>query len=330
MSMNTVNIIKSWLRLAPSLALLIAFSLSGCLCVDDNNFFGFPDGGVDAGPPPAPEPPVFPLKANDQVILSGVGGRAEGCGAAEGGCDRVLRATYTINDVFLDENTNRWTINADYLYEMQVTVIEAAAMGQLFLSRTAPFGDLTEGASDSDTADFDADKAPTDGLTANGFPFFHFENEYATREDSAYRAASTEFQDRILQIDPDANIENQAAEAKIEAYFRDDLGVNTMLHKIRVDYHPMGFVCGWDERLVPWSDDMGRNEADFSGLGIDLAAVFIDPVQIIRDDTRYRCSCFQRTCANTMDTTMCLDPYDPDGGEVPCECLQGDAPDTCD
>lgn len=320
---NHIRLLKNNAKLLIVLSLL---PISGCTCVDDNEFFGFPDAGPDAGPDAPPPPPVFPLKAGDEVKFPALGGRAEPCAGAEGSCERTMVATYTINDVELNGETNRWEIDATFLYELPVANIEAAAMGQLFLSGAAPFGTIDANGSDSGDATFVADGAPTDGMREDRFPFFHFEAEYSTEGDSAYQVAAGEFTTRILEIDPDANIENQAAEAKIEAYFRDDLGVNTFLHKIRVDYHPFGFICGWEERLVTWDDAMNRVEGDFAGLTIPLAAVWVDPVTLIRDDVRYRCSCFSNTCADTSDSTMCLDPADPDQDPLPCACLNNPDP----
>jgi hypothetical protein len=322
---------QNHLRRLPLTALLLLLPVSACPCIDDTGFTGFVDGGVDAGPPPPPPPPKFPLKEGDELRFPAVGGRIEPCtGGAEGSCERTMVATYVVNSVDLDEDTNKWARDADFVYELAVGNIDSGAMAQLFLSNVAPFGQLEPGTSESDTATFSTDAAPTDSIREDRFPFFHFEQEYATQDDSAYRLASAEFAERIREIDADAQIENQAAEAKMEAYFRDDLGANTFLHKIRIDYHPFGFICGWEERMVTWSDDMDRNEGDFAGLTIPIAAVWVDPVQLIRDDVRYNCTCGARECFDRSDRNTCLDPRDPDADPLPCECLNPDtAPDTC-
>lgn len=309
---------SSPVRFAALAVTLAMVSIGGCQCLDDTGFFGLPDGGSDAGPPPPPPPPVFPLKSGDVVVFNGVGGRTEPCDI-EGRCERTMKATYTINDVVLDEATNRWTVDADFLYEMTIAYIEAGVISQLFLSHVGPFADIDEGGAQNGNADFNADGAPTDALIANDFPFFHFEQEYATREDSAYRVAAGDFTTRIQELDPDAEIENQAAEAKFEAYFKDELGVNPMLHKLRVDLHPFGFICAWDERLIPWQDGMARNEGAFAAAGgIPLAAVFPGGIDLVRDDVRYRCSCFTKQCRQTTDQSICLDPADPDAAPGPC------------
>lgn len=307
------------LRHLPCVLVLLAVPAApGCLCVGDENFFQRPDGGPPDAGPVEPPPPVFPLKAGDELVFPGVGGRAEDCGASEGGCDRALRATYVVKKVTLDEESNTWTVNADYTYESTATAVEVAAIGQLFLAGVAPFADIDAGGAESGNADFRTRAAPTDGINANGFPFFHFEESYANRDDSAFRQAASEFTERILELDADANIENQAAEAKIEAYFKDELGANPFLHKIRVDYHPFGFMCGWDERLATWQDGMQRSDNAFTGTTTPLAAIFASPVELIRSDVRYRCSCSTRQCVQRDDPSICLDPSDPDAEPAPC------------
>ncbi|MFZ9886716.1 MAG: hypothetical protein ACO3JL_04355 [Myxococcota bacterium] len=317
------------MRLTPSKLSSALFLLSmplvpGCACGDVGGFSGLTDPTEpDAGPAPPP-PPVFPLAPGDELVIPGLGGRTEPC-SVEGQCDRAAKATFVINDVTLDDATNTWSINADYAYEGTADAIPAAGIGQLFLSRAVPFADLAAGTQVQGTADFETVAAPTDALTPNGFPFFHFEEAYATRDDSAYRQAAAVFTTRILELDPDAEVENQAAEAKLEAYFKDELGVNAMLHKIRIDYHPFGFICGWDERLAAWTEGMGRNDNAFTGTTTPLAAIFASPVRLLRDDKRYTCSCSTRQCRDASDSSLCLDPSDPDRGPVPCACLSGSA-----
>lgn len=310
--------IVAFRNLSSSLGLALAMCfVAGC--ADDLDFSGLTDPPPPDVPPPPPPPPVFPLKAGDQVIYTGIGGRTEPCSGSEGQCDRVIRATYDIRGATLDEETNRWTLDAGYTYEMQTAFISASEIGALFLSKAAPFGDLQEGGSQSGEGVFRADGAPTDTMIANDFPFFHFETEYATEEGSAYRAAAASFQTRILEIDPAASLENQAAEAKLEAYFKDERGPTPMLHKVRVDLHPFGFICGWDERLTTWNESMDRSEGDFAGATIPVAAIFPGQVQLLRDDVRYQCSCFTKLCKNgNGDAATCLDPSDPDAPPGPC------------
>lgn len=299
------------------LALVAIPVVPGCLCAGDERFFGFPDAGTDAGEEPPP-PPIFPLKAGDELIFPGISTRAEGCGAAEGGCDRVLKATYTIKKVKLDEATNTWSVEADYLYEGMASAVEATAINRLFMANLAPFPEIEEGGSKSGTATFHTRAAPTDEINPNGFPFFHFEMSYANREDSAYRQAAEAFADRIIDLDPEANIGSQAAEAKIEAFFKNELGPTPMLHKIRVDYHNFGFVCAWDERLTFWEDGMQRNDNAFVGTQTPLAGTLIAPIQLVRDDQRFVCSCLTQRCTLRNDTSKCLDPSDPDAPPGAC------------
>lgn len=302
---------------------------SGCQCIDDTGFSGITDPPPEPQPEPPPPPPKYPLKSGDVLEFNGVGGRTEPC-ETEGRCERTMKSSYTIQDVYLDETSNTWTVDAEFLFELTVGYIESGAISRLFVSRVAPFADIEEGGSLAGAADFRADGAPTDGITANQFPFFHFEPEYATKEDSAFRVAAAAFQTRILEIDPDADIDNQAAGAKFQAYFKDELGVNPMLHKLRVDLHPFGFVCGWDERLIPWMDGMPRNEGAFAqASGIPMAAVFPGQIKLVRDDTRYTCSCFTKKCKQTTDQNVCLNPKDPDAAPLPCVCLDDPTAEGC-
>ena len=73
----------------------------------------------------------------------------------------------------------------------------------------------------------------------------------------------------------------------------------------------MGFLCNWDERLIPWEDGMQRAEGSFAGNSIPVAASF-DSIRMFRDGTRYRCSCFDLKCKTVDGTNLCLDPADPD------------------
>lgn len=307
------------LRHLPSALLLLVATVSGCQCIDPETFGAIRDAGHDK-PPPSPDPPVFPLKSGDVVVISGIGGRfGDACGAPEGGCERTLKATYTINDLSLDDETNRWTVNADFLYEMQTANIDEGDIGALFLYDAASFS-LAAAQSESGTADFNTDGAPTDGLSPNDVPFFHYETAYAGLEGSAYRVAADEFSARIRELDPDAEIETKPAEAKLEAYFKDDRAQPPQLHKIRVDLHPFGFMCQWDERLIPWSDDMDRSESDFNGAPVGLTAVYATPIRLYRDDVLYICQCstLSKLCKQNDDQSLCLDPADPDAAPAAC------------
>lgn len=309
-------------RAVPALC-MSALLAAGTLGCDEEGFNVLPEP-EDAGvvEPEVPPPPVFPLKEGDIVVFPALGGRTEPC-AVEGQCDRAARATYEINDVALNEETNRWEIEANYTYELTSSYIEAGAIAQIFLTNAAPFGDLTEGGAESGEATFVGDAAPTDQLTANDFPFFHFEQEYATREDSSYAAARDEFETRIREIDDLAEFSNQPASRKLQSYFVDNLGVNPYLHKITVRFHPFGFVCSWEERMITYTDGDPRGEAPFAGSQIPLSAIWFDPSRLTRDNQEYRCTCGNESgtlpavCRN--GNNECLDPADPDAppGECP-------------
>jgi hypothetical protein len=303
-------------RHLPAAAICTLFALSGCQCIDDRNFDQIPDAGTpDAGEPP--EPPVFPLKAGDVLTFAAVGGRTNSCPGIEGSCDRFLKPTYTIKDVVLDSPTNTWTLNADFLYEMTSANIEATEIGELFLAKSADFVSLKAGEAANGTALFSTNAAPVDDLTPNGFPFFHFEPAYATQEGSAYSTASAKFRERVLALDADAEIRSQAAASSFEAIFRDARSANVKEHFIRVELHPFGFMCSWDERVIPFPETATRTLADFDDTP-DVAGTIITPMTLVRGDQRFVCSCVTQQCRLISDQTQCLNPADPNAAPAPC------------
>ena len=313
---------KMWLGCALMIFLLPVYE--GCSCGTDD-YQSIQDAGTDV-PEPEPEvevadPPVFPLKAGDIVEVPVIGGRIEPCGI-EGDCDRVVSASYTIQDVFQDEETGHWVLNSDYIYTLEKANATYEQIARLFISRTAPLDTLMSlNDTSSGNADFTTNGSPSDQITANGFPFFHFESEYANEANSAYQDAANNFTVRITTIDPQAEIESQSAAQTIEAYFKDNLGSNTYLHFVSVELHPFGFMCFWQEKMITWSDDLVRGDSSFaSAQGVPLAASF-NTVYVVRDDVRYRCSCFSNNCEATVDgVKQCLDPSDPEAAPSEDNC----------
>jgi len=300
---------------------LLAAILAAC---DEGGFTAitYPDAGddtVDAGEPPPP--PQYPLKAGDRVRVRPINMRIEPCGAGEGFCDRGFDAQFDITDVYLNEETNHWEIEATASYTLESEGVDHAQVDRSFLSRAIPSVSMTgEGTLDSSQAIFNTDAAPTDGITANGFPFFHYESDYANQEGSAYASAAAAFGARIAELDPEANIESQAAAGTISAYFKDDLGTPSYLHKVAVTYTRFGILCNWDEGMITWQDGMQRVGTAFQGQGIPLAAI-ASVVTIYRDGTAFRCSCpinnqfIQQPdkCEGTVNGEVaCLNPKEPD------------------
>jgi hypothetical protein len=302
-------------NLVLSAGLLAMFSVSGCQCVLDENFQQLRDAGFeepDAGPPP----PVFPLKAGDVLTIPQFGARTNVCegGGQAGDCDRNVKATYQITDVALDD-AQRWGITADVIYEGLAEKIPAAAMSRLALSNGADFQGITiaTAVTARDVA-FTTDGAP--GLSAedyrpNNFPFFQAANDINDGDNGEVFAEGAQaFTERIVAIDDAAEIETQVSVGKMEAYFRDDVGGEVSLHKLLTSFHPMGFVCGWDEILIPFVEgETARSQSSFQGIeNPPLTASFFQP-NLVRDGVTYQCSCFSRTC---RAGTNCLDPTDPD------------------
>lgn len=306
------------LRLSTAL-LLTGVAVAGCQCnIDDTNLGDIPDAGEqvnDAGPPP----PQFPLKAGDHVQFPGLGGRTATCdgSATPGDCQRAITAEFIIQDVGLNAQ-NRWEITADVVYQGSDDFIPATAIVPLILENGAPFSAVTVGTpSASEGSTFKTNVAPTDQLTPNGFPFFQYEIDDAT----VFEEAGQAFCARYQELDAEANCEFQLADQKMEVFYKDEAaGGAAKLHKVRAEYHQMGFVCGWDELTIPFVDGMAREQADFDTAGTpELAAIFASPVKIIRDGTTYNCSCFSQQCrAGNGAEAKCLST-DPD-----------DAPGACD
>ncbi|MBI1948337.1 MAG: hypothetical protein HYS27_21800 [Deltaproteobacteria bacterium] len=302
-----------------SLALL--FAVSGCQCIDDINLGNIPDAGEeihDAGP----EPPKFPLKAGDQLEYPALGGRTATCpgGGTTGDCDRALTATFIVRGTELDESAH-WRITADVVYQGSAEMIEVAAIAPLVLDNGAPFDAVTVATpSSASGAVFLTDAAPTDELDPLGFPFFQFESGDA----HVFETSGAAFCARFGELDPSVNCEFQAGDQKMEAYYKDDAagGGGSMLHHLRAEYHNMGFVCGWDEGLIPFVDDATtpRDQTSFGPADTPaLAAIFASPVRLLRDGVTYACSCFSQQCrAGNGAEATCL-TTDPDAEPGPCE-----------
>lgn len=313
-----------------SLIVATALSLSALVACDEGGVTQIePDPEPEQEPEPEPEvpppPPVFPLKEGDKLRLTSVGGRTEPC-AVQGDCDRVIFAEFELAEAVVDEESGHWLLDASYLYRLDKAGTTLQAIEPLFLSGAAPFELETVGQTSGGTGSFVTDAAPTDGLNALGFPFFHFETEYANEAGSSFAVAAQGFRDRVLQIDPDANIETQAAASTIAGYFKDSLNATPQLHMVEVKYHKFGFACSWDERLITWEDGMQRTKTTF-GNSVPLTATY-GAIRLIRRldgdggpvEVTFNCSCFSQTCQATIDgENRCLDPADPEA--VPTAAL---------
>lgn len=302
-------------------ALSAVFVVSGCDCqINDDNFTQLRDAGFpepDAGPPP----PVFPLKVGDQLTIPQFGGRVDTCegGATEGACDRNVTASWLIKKVERNEN-QRWDITADVVYTGLVDTIPASAITRLAMENAADFGAISTSSSVSaQDASFTTDVPVGLDRAAfgpNNFPFFQGENDLNDGDDgTVFNEAATEFTDAIKGLDAAAEVETQLGAGKFEAFFKDELNGPVSLHKLAVQVHPMGFVCGWDEALIPYTEGMQRSQAAFQAVANPpLIASFFQP-RLTRDNVAYQCSCFSLTCRNG---TQCLDPTDPDAPPSDC------------
>lgn len=305
---------------ARSFALLALFALSGCQCkIDETNLVANPDAGVivpDAGPPP----PVFPLKAGDQLKYTGLGGRTATCtaGGANGECQRALNATFIVKDTVLNEG--RWTVVADVVYEGSDDTITAAAIAPLILENGVPFDQVTTGAPLAVAdASFQTSTAATDELNELGFPFFQ------GGAVEVFEDTGVAFCQRYVDLDEQANCESQFGAHKMDVFYKDEqAGGGAKLHKVQVEYSQFGFVCGWDEGLIPFLSDTDtpREQSSFGGAGSgvltpDVAAQFTGSPSLTRDGVEYRCQCLSQQCRNSASNT-CLS-IDPSEAPAPCE-----------
>ena len=287
------------LRLSAGL-FLCAIVVVGCQChLDNNNLTDIPDAGhdpPDAGPPP----PTFPLKGGDSIIYPVLGGRTgDTCAghATPGDCQRNIIAQYDIQSVDFDGAANRWQITANVTYTgSSGDLISAATIAPLVLSKAAPFASTSfDQPTQVAGAKFTTDAPATDQLTPNGFPFFQYDSGDAL----VFETTGTAFCDRYTTLDADANCRVQNAAQTMEVFYKDDqAGGGSKIHKVHAEYHQMGFVCGWDEGLLPFVDGTTRDQNAFNpGVTPDLVASFFQP-KLKRDGVEYQCSCFTQVCSN--------------------------------
>jgi hypothetical protein len=279
-------------------------------------------------------PPVFPLKAGDIITYSQIGGRVSECeagGGDVGNCDVVMKATYNIKAVERDAN-ERWQITADVIYEPLKYAIKQPAIAQLVLENVGPFAQIGENESvTASDAVFTTDKPAlhTNAFTSNNFPFFQMavvEGDTVISDPSVFNEAAAAFNANFAGLDADANIQTQVAAGKMEAYFKDELSGAARMHKVIAQYVPMGIVCGWDEKLIPFVEGMQRDEADFTGGGNDnppLVGSFFAP-KITRDNEEYQCRCFLNSAGGQSGGSCrsmegkCLSAANPDAEPADC------------
>jgi hypothetical protein len=305
---------------ALTVAFLGTLAVSGCQCINDDNFTGIPPE-PDAGPEEEVVPPVFPLKAGDKVTLQPIGGRTDE--DANGGSDFAIKLALDVKQVKLNAD-NHWEITADALYEQSGTpTITAAAISRLALENIADFPELETSASIvARDAVYTTDVAPAvdSGFKPNNFPFFQGSLEGNDGDDgTVFNDAAAAFREAILALDDQAEVDTQISVGKFEAFFRDGLNGAPMLHKLKASVHPMGFFCDWDEALIPYTEGMTRGQSSFGAAGTPPLAAILFNATLTREGVNYSCSCFDNLCKTLSGTPrMCLDPTDPDAAPAAC------------
>ena len=299
--------------------LLLATVTSGCQCIDDNNVNFTPDPEPKPKPDPV-IPPVFPLKAGDTLVLQPIGGRTDASDI--GDSDFAIKGTWNIKSVDVNDD-DHWAITSDVIYELSGTPSETAtSISRLALENVADFPAIESGGSVvAESAIFTTDVPPflDANYKPNNFPFFQGGLEGNDGDDGeVFNNAAADFREFFTGLDADADVETQISQGKMEVFFRDDVGGPAMLHKILIQVHPMGFICGWDEGLIPFVEGAPRSQSAFNGVDDPpLVAINFASPTLTRDGVSYTCSCFAGTCRNSQSNT-CLDPTDPDA--APGEC----------
>jgi hypothetical protein len=305
---------------ALTVAFLGTLAVSGCQCINDDNFTNIPDV-PDAGPDEEVVPPVFPLKAGDKLTFQPIGGRTND--DANGGSDFAIKLAVEVTKVKLNSD-NHWEITADALYEQSGTpTITAAAISRLSLENVADFPALENQASIvAEGAVYTTDVAPAvdTGFKPNNFPFFQGSLDGNDGDDGAvFNDAATGFREAILALDDQAEIDTQVSVGKFEAFFRDGLNGDPMLHKLKASVHPMGFFCDWDEALIPYTEGMTRGQSSFGAAGTPPLAAILFNASLTREGVNYLCSCFTGLCkAGNGANAKCLNPADPDAEPGAC------------
>jgi hypothetical protein len=304
---------------ALTVAFLGTLAVSGCQCINDDNFGEIPQE-PDAGPEEEIVPPVFPLKAGDSLTFRPIGGRTDD--DANGGSDFAIQLAIDVKRVALNDD-KRWEITADALYERTANAIPATAISRLALENVADFPALENSASIvAEGAVYTTDVPPAldSGFKPNNFPFFQGFLEGNSGDDgTVFNNAAASFREAILALDDQAEIDTQISVGKFEAFFRDGLNGDPMLHKLSASVHPMGFFCAWDEILIPYTEGMTRGQSSFAAAGTPPLAGILFNANLVRDGVNYSCSCFDNLCKTLSGTPrMCLDPTDPDAAPAAC------------
>ena len=291
----------------------------------DRNGNGLCEQSQDAAEPPYASLPVFPTNAapgtdgpGPNLPDGGVGGRARYALVARDElvfaidtrsdiceripCDRGLQASYRIEALGFDA-ADALTVTATFHYELAASDIAADDVAELFLSRAVPF-DVVNGEPQTGTTNFRTDVAPTDQLTTLGFPFFLVDTE-AANGGAAFASAAAAFRQRMLEIDPLAEVTTDSRAGRFEAF----LGDGSRAHQIRADVHPFGFYCTWDEQVADTlSGEVTHSPSDFDGASRKIQ-VLNGPPSLTRDGVTYVCSCSTGQCQSQQST--CLDPLEP-------------------
>lgn len=192
--------------------------------------------------------------------------------------------------VYISEETGQWEVRANYFH--RVSNVKNAQgepstlFGDTWLAAFGPY-DEPQDAVDSGLGTFTTSEPPIP-TGSSSYPFFDMEN---------WDSAQAKFSDYVKAIDAQANIKNQQASRRMEAWF-----VDTQANKERhvwIIFHSVGMVCSVDEEMIDIPASPARDQTDFSGVIItpkgNASFAYVTRVDGPNAGRKQYCSCAMDT-----------------------------------
>ncbi|MBN2361733.1 MAG: IPT/TIG domain-containing protein [Deltaproteobacteria bacterium] len=164
--------------------------------------------------------------------------------------------------VYISETTGQWEVKARYYHKVTNIKDAQGPPSSLFSnSWLAAFGpwDQPEDSVDDGVGTFTTSEPPIP-TGSSSYPFFDMAN---------WDAADAKFTEYVKAIDPEANIKNQQASRRLEAWYVDS--EDNKEHHVWIIFHSVGIVCSVDEEMIDAPASPLREQGDFT------AAPYITP-----------------------------------------------------
>jgi len=171
----------------------------------------------------------------------------------------ILTAAENNNEdpVYISPDTGQWELKANYFHRVSNVKNAQGEPSTLFSnSWLAAFGpwDQPQDSVDSGVGTFTTSEPPIP-TGSSSYPFFDLAN---------WDAAQAKFSDYIKAIDANANIKNQQASRRMEAWFVDQQAAKE--RHVWIIFHSVGMVCSVDEEMVDIPASPMHDQSDFSGV----------------------------------------------------------------